>query len=191
MAFLSILVTLLLVIIISYLKSRRSNKLFVKELPGPPTLPLLGNAMMLLGKSLPQILQTLETLPKIYGKTVRFYIGPTHQMLLMTDPKDIQVVLRSQKLIEKSDEYKYTIPWVSTGLLTSSGQKYFSRRKAITPAFHFKILEQFVDVFDKHSKIFVKNLAKFKGQRFDVFPQVTSCALDIICGKMRKIKANN
>lgn len=61
----------------------------------------------------------------------------------------------------------------------------YSSYQVITPTFHFKILEQFVEVFDKHSAIFVKNLAKFKGQDFDVFPQVGLCALDIICGELK------
>ena len=44
---------------------------------------------------------------------------------------------------------------------------------------------QFTDIFDKHSGIFVKNLAKFMGQKaaIDIFPHVTLCALDIICGE--------
>lgn len=52
--------------------------------------------------------------------------------------------------------------------------------QVITPAFHFKILEQFVEVFDKHSAIFVKKLQKFEGQNVDVFPYITLAALDII-----------
>lgn len=45
-----------------------------------------------------------------------------------------------------------------------------------------------MEVFDKHSAIFVQNLAKYKGQRIDVFPFITLAALDIICGKFDKIR---
>ncbi|KAG5667087.1 hypothetical protein PVAND_015086 [Polypedilum vanderplanki] len=70
---------------------------------------------------------------------------------------------------------------LQTGLLTATGKKWFQRRKVITPAFHFKILDQFVEIFDKQSAVFVENLAKSKGQPLDVFQPITLCALDIIC----------
>lgn len=55
----------------------------------------------------------------------------------------------------------------------------------ITPAFHFKILEQFTDVFDSASMVMVAKLRKEVGKKsIDIYPFVTLCALDIICGKL-------
>lgn len=153
-----------------------------EQFPGPPALPILGNALLFLGKTPPQIRETLIQVVEKYGRTVRIMIGPQVQ-LLFGDPKDVETILSSQKLIDKADDYDFISKWLGFGLLISTGQKWFTRRKVITPAFHFKILEQFVDVFDKHSAILVKNFAKFKGQECDVFPLVTLCALDVICGK--------
>jgi hypothetical protein len=54
----------------------------------------------------------------------------------------------------------------------------------ITPSFHFKILDSFVEVFSEKSKILISKLQKEVGStQFDVFPYITHCALDIICGK--------
>jgi hypothetical protein len=54
----------------------------------------------------------------------------------------------------------------------------------ITPAFHFKILDSFVEVFSEKSKILVRKLQKeVRYQGFDIYPYITKCALDIICGK--------
>jgi cytochrome P450 family 4 len=54
----------------------------------------------------------------------------------------------------------------------------------ITPTFHFKILESFVEVFSEKSEILVNKLQKEVGsQGFDVYPYITKCALDIICGE--------
>lgn len=87
------------------------------------------------------------------------------------------------KLLTKSSEYDYIMPWLGTGLLTSTGQKWVSRRKIITPAFHFNILEDFIEVFDKQSLILVEKLKKFEGRgAFDIFPLTALCALDVICG---------
>jgi cytochrome P450 len=65
------------------------------------------------------------------------------------------------------------------------GAKWHSRRKLITPTFHFKILDIFVEVFVEKSEILVKKLLpKVGGKGFDIYPFITLCALDIICGKL-------
>jgi cytochrome P450 family 4 len=55
----------------------------------------------------------------------------------------------------------------------------------ITPTFHFNILDNFVEVFTEKSKILVSKLQKEVGsQSFNMYPYITRCALDIICGEM-------
>lgn len=69
--------------------------------------------------------------------------------------------------------------------LNSVGEKWRSRRKILTPAFHFKILEDFVDVFVEQSLTLLNKLKREVGNEsgFNIFPYVTLCTLDIICGK--------
>lgn len=183
MELLTFVVVLIVVFVGWYSKKYHEFITLANKLPGPPALPLLGNALMFIGKSPQDLLKVLEELPKKFGPTVRFLVG-TQLQVLITDPKDAEAILGSQKLIDKSDEYNFIAQWLGTGLLISTGQKWFTRRKVITPTFHFKILEQFVEVFDKHSTIFVNNLSKLKGQSFDIFPLITLSALDVICGKI-------
>jgi len=60
----------------------------------------------------------------------------------------------------------------------------------ITPAFHFKILEDFVDVFNDKTEKLVHILETEwadKGQ-FDISPYVSRCTLDIICGNFTFIE---
>jgi hypothetical protein len=53
-------------------------------------------------------------------------------------------------------------------------------------------LEQFVDVFESTGDILVKKLSKESGnQSVDVFPYLTRCTLDIICGEINVLKSNN
>ena len=40
----------------------------------------------------------------------------------------------------------------------SSGEKWRSRRRLLTPAFHFKILQDFLVIMNEHSEIFVNKL---------------------------------
>ncbi|KAF2895443.1 hypothetical protein ILUMI_10730, partial [Ignelater luminosus] len=60
--------------------------------------------------------------------------------------------------------------------------KWRKHRKILTPAFHFQILEQFLDVFDTFSDILVEKLKKESGKdSVDIYPYITLCSLDIIC----------
>jgi cytochrome P450 len=65
-----------------------------------------------------------------------------------------------------------------------TGEKWRAHRKLFTPTFHFKILEEFVEVINSNEKIMIQKLEKhMSGPEFDICPYVTLCALDIICGK--------
>jgi cytochrome P450 len=74
------------------------------------------------------------------------------------------------------------LAWLGTGLLTSKSKKWAGRRKMLTPTFHFRILDDFLDVFNEQTKTLTQILKKEfgDGKVFDVFPYVTRCALDII-----------
>ncbi|XP_011630919.2 cytochrome P450 4C1-like, partial [Pogonomyrmex barbatus] len=61
-------------------------------------------------------------------------------------PDDIEIILGTSIHIEKSLIYNNLHPWLNTGLLTSGGNKWHSRRKILTPTFHFGILQQFADI---------------------------------------------
>jgi hypothetical protein len=54
----------------------------------------------------------------------------------------------------------------------------------ITPAFHFSILDSFVEVFSEKSEILISKLQGEVGSKgFDVCPYIAKCTLDIICGE--------
>lgn len=108
--------------------------------------------------------------------------------VVLWKPESVEQVLSNNFLLEKSSQYDFLHPWLGTGLLTSGGKKWRTRRKMLVPAFHFKILHDFVPVFNEHASFLVKKLqiAALKGKPVDIVPSVTACALDIICGKIRK-----
>jgi hypothetical protein len=70
--------------------------------------------------------------------------------------------------------------------LCFTGRKWRSHRKLITPAFHFKILENFVDVFNANGQILLEKLSKhLNGPEFDIFSYIKLYTLDIISGTWR------
>ncbi|KAJ9590496.1 hypothetical protein L9F63_016447, partial [Diploptera punctata] len=102
------------------------------------------------------------------------------------------VILGNVEHTNKMSMYRYLQPWLGTGLLTSKGSKWHSHRKMLTPAFHFKILENFVQVFAKKSEKLVEKLQKNVGsESFDVHPYITTCALDIICETAMGVEINS
>lgn len=104
--------------------------------------------------------------------------------LLSKEYKFLEFIMSSTKVLNKSEAYRFFHNWLGTGLLTADGPKWKPRRKVITPAFHFGILEQFVEVFDSNGKILIEKLEKeVDKDSINIYSHITLCALDIICGK--------
>ncbi|KAL9961256.1 hypothetical protein ACROYT_G030165 [Oculina patagonica] len=66
--------------------------------------------------------------------------------------------------------------------MTSDGSKWKTRRRLITPTFHFQILNNFIPVFEEQASILVRRLeSRTDNGVFNIIPYVVRCALDIIC----------
>ncbi|ETE58963.1 Cytochrome protein, partial [Ophiophagus hannah] len=112
---------------------------------------------------------------------LKLWIGPFPHMLLYHQDT-IEVVLRNSTFIEKSYLYQFLQPWLGTGLLTSTGKKWHSRRKMLTPTFHFTILVDFLEVMIEQANILVQNLEQHLDKDpFNCSLYIVLCTLDIIC----------
>lgn len=173
----------ILAFIVFYFK-RKFDKIAasVAHIPGPAPLPFIGNAMIFIGKHPTQYMKIGTDFVKTYGLFNRILLGPKI-LISVGDPEDVETLLVSMKTLEKSEEYDYARAWIGDGLITSTGPKWHSRRKVITPAFHFKILQSFAKIFDDNSDVFVEKLRAFES--LDIYPLTALCALDNICGEIR------
>eukprot|EP00795_Rhopilema_esculentum_P008283 gene8283-14241_t len=115
-------------------------------------------------------------------KKVLLLLGP-HPFFLTATPEHAMILLNSNRIITKSFEYSFLVPWLGTGLLISTGNKWRKRRKLLTPAFHYGILNDFAEVFQEQAQIFVEKLKPLadSGKTFNICTYATNCALDIIC----------
>ncbi|XP_076317892.1 cytochrome P450 4V2-like isoform X2 [Tachypleus tridentatus] len=104
-----------------------------------------------------------------------------HPLVLLYKYSSIEAILRSSTNIEKAFQYNLLRPWLRDGLVTSSGNKWKMKRKLLTPSFHFRILDSFIPVFNKQSRILLKKLKLMEGGSVDIVSMVTLCTLDIIC----------
>ncbi|XP_042895835.1 cytochrome P450 4V2 isoform X2 [Parasteatoda tepidariorum] len=73
----------------------------------------------------------------------------------------------------------------------SYGEKWKSRRKLLTPAFHFEILKDFLPVINEKSMLLVKIFEKEVYKDYtSILPPITLCSLDIICETTLGINLN-
>lgn len=67
------------------------------------------------------------------------------------------------------------------------GDKWKMHRRILTPSFHFAILENFIEIFENNGDILIQRLeAEIPKNSFNIYPPINLCALDIICGKLKR-----
>ncbi|KAK7792766.1 hypothetical protein R5R35_004879 [Gryllus longicercus] len=161
----------------------------VSSIPGPKPLPLIGNTLEF-GYGTVDIIANMTRLWKEYGHVFKIWLGP-HLFIVVADAKYMEHFLSSNTNITKNMTYGFLEPWLGTGLLTSTGSKWKHHRKIITPTFHFKILEQFVEVFNNSGNVMIQKLKKeVNGGEFDIYNYITLCALDSICETAMGVSMN-
>lgn len=192
--FIYIVVGVLSLVTLWYHLKYKTRNYQLAQIPSPYKYPLIHNTFEFVGKSPKQIFDWMEQMSLKLGPIYQFTLEPfDYSTMVISDPKMVEQILTSNKLIDKTVDYDLMKPWLGTGLLISSGKKWHQRRKVLTPAFHFQILEKFVEVMDEQGNTFIKNLQKFTGREIDVAPLVNLYALDVICESAMgcKIDAQN
>ncbi|XP_014486909.1 PREDICTED: cytochrome P450 4C1-like isoform X1 [Dinoponera quadriceps] len=117
----------------------------IHRIPGPVTLPILGNVQGWNG-SPEEMWHLIRGWTSTYYPVWKYWtLGKPN--IFICNPNDMEKILNSTKHIVKGFEYKLLKPWLGEGLLMSKGIKWKERRKILTPAFHFSILKQFVEIF--------------------------------------------
>ncbi|GMT21508.1 hypothetical protein PFISCL1PPCAC_12805, partial [Pristionchus fissidentatus] len=162
----------------------RHKKRLSAKIPGDEGKPIIGHVFEF--EMDPQVMP--HRIVERMNRTVR----ETGQQLIKlwffhdnvyvpTNGETIKHILDSNMEIVKGEEYDVFVPWLGTGLLISTGDKWRSRRKMLTPTFHFSMLDGYIATMNRHAKICVELLEGRSGQKLDMYPVVKMCALDIIC----------
>lgn len=160
-----------------------------KDIPGDPPVLFFGHSLRFMFKKPSEVFKVGVAAIKRVGGTGLFIMG-FNARIFITDPQDVKEILSDRKFCVKSDFYDFLEDWLGNGVLLSNGQKCSKRRKIFLKIFHTKILEDFIEVFDKNSGILIENLKQFNGQVIDVYPKITLCAMDIICETMMGVQIN-
>ncbi|NP_001165978.1 cytochrome P450 4AB12 isoform X1 [Nasonia vitripennis] len=174
------LLLVILGVLIFHISTRysRMGKL-VNKIPGPRPIPILGN-MLLLNVSSDKLFGIMRELINSYYPILKVWFC-TNAMVGLRHPDDLEVILSSQKAIDKSYVYGYLEPWLKTGLLTSTGDKWRARRKILTPAFHFQILKKYMDITSEQGEKMIDALRQKKEMVENIVPMCSTFTLNIIC----------
>ncbi|XP_025266583.1 cytochrome P450 4C1-like [Camponotus floridanus] len=152
-------------------------------IPEPPSVPIFGHAHLAQLSAVEQW-KVFCTLTDKYYPILKVW-GLHEFAVSIRHPDDLEKILSSTKHIEKSRLYNILHPWFGTGLLTSTGVKWQTRRKMLTPAFHFNILNQFIDIFIKEGDCMTKSLKDVGGTVVkDLLSFISEYTLNAICGNI-------
>lgn len=147
------------------------------------------------------ILQTTQRMLSCYGSPFRVWIG-TRFLVGVADPDDFKIILNNPNCLAKEELYRFLAYFTGQSLFSATDgwsflkiprrylffsgvvSRWRHHRKLISPAFNLRVLKTFVPVFEEQSLLLCEKLkAKMGGGFFDVYPFVSRCILDIVCGK--------
>ncbi|XP_026803476.3 cytochrome P450 4V2 [Pangasianodon hypophthalmus] len=170
---------------VSYRLLRNFLRMWTELKPVPSigvAYPLLGHALQLKTKAGEFFSQVVEYTNEFRDAPLLMaWIGPV-PFLFLYHSETIEPVLNNSLHMDKAYAYTFLHPWLGTGLLTSTGDKWRRRRKLLTPTFHFSILTDFLEVMNEQAEVLVDKLHNHAGKGpFNCFSHITLCALDIIC----------
>ncbi|XP_017043706.1 probable cytochrome P450 4ac1 isoform X2 [Drosophila ficusphila] len=105
--------------------------------------------------------------------------------------EEAEEIFQSTKLITKNVVYELIRPFLGDGLLISTDHKWHSRRKALTPAFHFNVLQSFLAIFKEECNKFIKVLDKNLDGELDLNQVIPQFTLNNICETALGVKLDD
>ncbi|XP_050502047.1 cytochrome P450 4C1-like [Diabrotica virgifera virgifera] len=150
---------------------------YINEIPEPKGLPIIGHyELMNLGSE--ELFRLIRQRSKEFHPIYKTWSFEMYFIQLSGPPEDMELILGHSENNDKSFIYNFLNNWLGTGLLTSNGSKWHSRRKILTPAFHFNILQKYLEVFNKETEILLDELDKAAGKEYiNVLKPITDFTL--------------
>ncbi|MFH4979846.1 hypothetical protein AB6A40_006555 [Gnathostoma spinigerum] len=180
----------------SFIVKRWRWMVLMRKLPCPPTYPVIGNLMLLPTSNL-ELICTVDYVMERYAfkrddGIVTIWLGPV-PIVFLARSTSAKVLLESQNATTKSHEYEILQQLLGQGLITSAGEKWFTRRRMLTPAFHFNILKHFIPIINDNIHQFITILDDLctENVKFDLFPYLKRLSLDVIAETAMGIKINS
>ncbi|KAJ8027004.1 Cytochrome P450 4V2 [Holothuria leucospilota] len=158
------------------------QKYRLRNFKGPRGLPILGNVLQF-GRDSVEFTKFIRLNAVTFRENGSFlvYFG-LYPVVVVYNAVDMEKILRNIKHDGKGYFYKTCVsPWLGNGLLLSEGSKWATRRKLLTPSFHFSILKKFLTVFNEQAQCLTEKISQLADKSSVNFPPLISlCSLDIM-----------
>ncbi|XP_077506301.1 cytochrome P450 4V2-like [Amblyomma americanum] len=117
-------------------------------------------------------------------RTFKVYLGPMPVVVVHT-PEAAETLLMSKENHRKPYVYSFLSNWLGPhNLVTATGDIWRFKRRLFTPAFHFRVLENYICHFNENGNVLIKILEKHIDEKPDealaAFPLMQHLTLDII-----------
>ncbi|KAK2179840.1 hypothetical protein NP493_469g00033 [Ridgeia piscesae] len=147
-------------IVSKVLSALRNRAKTVEGFPGPKTHWLLGNLDTLTNDE--HGLTLMTSWSRLYRGVYALWFGPAMPVLVAYHPDTTQAILSSN---EPKDEgfYCFLRPWIGDGLLVSKGEKWARTRRLLTKAFHFQVLQSYMEVFSQSTNVLLNKWRQLDG----------------------------
>ncbi|XP_051165324.1 cytochrome P450 4g15-like isoform X1 [Leptopilina boulardi] len=186
----AVCVIFIFLLIFLYFHRNREIYKLASQFHGPLSLPIIGCLYLFLGNSesiYRRILKFYETFPSPF----RVWLGPRLVITVFT-PDEAKAILQSRKTIEKDESYRLFKPWLGEGLFTARADIWRVHRKLIQPTFNQRILNSFVEIFQKNSVILNEEFEKIvNGEEFTILNYLSNTLLSIILESSMGLKLDN
>ncbi|XP_059048918.1 cytochrome P450 4g15-like [Achroia grisella] len=150
-----------------------------KLVPGPPALPIVGNALIFMTQPEKQLVKIAAMLDK-YGQYVKFWLGPDLN-ICVKNPADVRLLLTSNKVNQKGPLYDFMVPFIGRGILTG-GTTWRNHRKIANPSYNKKSVQHYSVIFNKEVKELRQVLLlKDPNVMFDVYDDVVKFTTQCVC----------
>ncbi|KAJ1528635.1 hypothetical protein ONE63_007030 [Megalurothrips usitatus] len=157
-AIVAVLFAALGLLINRYLRAYMRFRKMELAIPGPPSVPVLGNALDFIGVKDTEMLSKILELVGDRHELSRVALL-TNLVVFVNCAEDMEQVIKRKEFSDKAKlfyELFHTIAKRSVPLL--NGEDWKMHRRALTPGFHKDVLDRFVDTFNQETKGFVKRV---------------------------------
>ncbi|KAI6649015.1 Cytochrome P450, family 4, subfamily f, polypeptide 40 [Oopsacas minuta] len=157
----------------------------IHKIPGPYLHPLWG--------SLDRYPPNEKGLQNAYNyilhdpdsKLILTRLGPFKYFIIFSFPEEISNLLCMKSTLLPKDDYIYGTlrPYLGDGLLISNFYKWQTRRKMLTPGFHYEILNPYVLLYNEIVEVFIRKCEEKMENGaviIPIFESITLLTLDVM-----------
>ncbi|KZS12269.1 Uncharacterized protein APZ42_022337 [Daphnia magna] len=143
--------TALAILLAVWYWSRSQFVRLINAIPGPKYLPFLGN-LLDLNAGYDELFKkfTFDWIQK-YGGMFRIWLTFYYPYVIIGSPELLQPILSCQIIGPVPKECDPIKEHIGDSIGVLAGEEWKQRRRMLTPAFHFQILNSFVDIFNEKS----------------------------------------